>query len=144
MELKKTFFLNSQHKGEKSGYFYLNKETCVHPTNTSLLSLILFNNLKDFYLPSTFQIEADEIIDIIINNIDFAPHSFHLHGYHVWILAQVNSNDGYLNQSKLKTIAYNEINPIYRDTFTINPFSYLVFRFKTNNPSLWMMYCHND
>ncbi|CAF3313459.1 unnamed protein product, partial [Rotaria sp. Silwood2] len=145
----KTFIINqSVNHGkifsEKPGYFYLNNETFVHPTNTSLLSLLLFNNSKEFHLPSAFQVEADEIIDIVINNIDFAPDLFHLHGYHVWILAHGNSNDGYLNQSKLNTIAYNEISPIYRDTFTVNPFSYLVFRFKTDNPGSWMMHCHND
>ncbi|CAF4451949.1 unnamed protein product, partial [Adineta steineri] len=34
--------------------------------------------------------------------------------------------------------------PIYRDTFTVNPYSYLVFRFKANNPGIWMLHCHND
>jgi iron transport multicopper oxidase len=140
----KTMIYNSQYKGELPGYFYFNNETFVHPTNTSLLSLLLFDKSKGFHLSSSIQVGPDEIIDIVINNIDFAPHPFHLHGHHVWILAQGNKNDGYLNQTRLKTILHNKMNPIYRDTFTVNPYSYLVFRFKTDNPGLWMMHCHND
>jgi len=36
------------------------------------------------------------------------------------------------------------MNSIYRDIFTVNPYSYTVFRFKTNNPGILMMYYHND
>jgi iron transport multicopper oxidase len=136
----KTFIFNSQHKGENPGYFYFNNETFIHPTNQTLLSSILFNNSQEINWLSTIYIENDEIIDIIINNIDFAPHPFHLHGHHVWILAQGNTNDGNFNQS----IISNTYNPMYRDTFTVNAYSYIVFRFKTDNPGIWMMHCHNN
>ncbi|CAF0815586.1 unnamed protein product [Adineta steineri] len=35
-------------------------------------------------------------------------------------------------------------NPIYRDTFTINPYSYVIVRFKADNLGIWMLHCHND
>ncbi|KAG0417874.1 Iron transport multicopper oxidase fio1, partial [Dictyocoela muelleri] len=65
-------------------------------------------------------------------------------GHHVWVLAQGETNQLYFNQTTFKQIIYNEKNPVYRDTFTVNPFSYLVFRFKANNPGIWMMHCHNE
>jgi iron transport multicopper oxidase len=134
-----TFIFNSQFKGYKPGHFYFNNETFIHPINQSLLSLILSNQYQS--LSSFIQIENNQIIDLIINNIDYSSHPFHLHGHHVWILKQGNTNDGYLNQS----IHYNiTTNTIYRDTFTVNPFSHIIIRFKANNPGIWMMHCHND
>jgi len=140
----KTFIFDSKHKGSKPGYMYFNNETFIHPINQTLLSFILFNNPNQITWPSTIKISNNEIIDIIINNIDYAPHPFHLHGHHVWILSQGNTSDGYVNQTTFQNLIYNEINPIYRDTFTVNPYSYIVFRFKTDNPGIWMMHCHND
>ncbi|UJR10916.1 hypothetical protein I4U23_015102 [Adineta vaga] len=135
---------NSQHKGSQPGHFYLNNKTFVHPTNTSLLALLLHKNFQELSLSSIVYIENNEIIDMIINNIDFAPHPFHLHGHHVWVLAQGNTNDGYLNETTLETIDLNFNNPIYRDTFTVNPYSYIIVRFKADNPGIWMLHCHND
>ncbi len=140
----KTYIYNAQHKGEDPGAMYFNNQTFIHPTNLSLLSLLVLTNSKEFSWPGTVQFETNQIIDIIINNIDFAPHPFHLHGHHVWILSQGNTNGGYFNQSTFTNIISNKINPIYRDTFTVNPFSYIVFRLKTTNPGIWMMHCHND
>ncbi|CAF0817429.1 unnamed protein product [Adineta steineri] len=138
------YFFESQHKGSKPGYFYLNNHTFVHPTNRSLLSLLLYDNLQKLSISTAMHVENDEIIDLIINNIDFAPHPFHLHGHHVWILAQGKRNDGYVNETTLDNIKYNLKNPVYRDTFTINPYSYVIVRFKADNPGIWMLHCHND
>ncbi|CAF1670012.1 unnamed protein product [Adineta ricciae] len=79
-----------------------------------------------------------------VSNIDFAPHPFHLHGHHVWILAQGNRKEGYINETTIDDVTLNLKNPIYRDTFTINPYSYATVRFKANNPGIWMLHCHND
>ncbi|CAF0727235.1 unnamed protein product [Adineta steineri] len=142
----RTFIFDSKHQGSNPGYFYFNNQTFIHPINETLLSLLIYKNSSSAQLswPLTISIETNDIIDIIINNIDYASHPFHLHGHHVWILAQGNSSQGYFNQSTYNNIIYNEQNPIYRDTFTVNPYSYLVFRFKANNPGIWMLHCHND
>jgi iron transport multicopper oxidase len=132
-----TFIINSKFKGSQPGFFYFNNETFIHPINQTLLSFILFNH---FNYSSTFQISNNQIIDVIINNIDYDSHPFHLHGHHVWILSQGNASDGYFNQTTLNHFT----NPTYRDTFTVNPYSYILFRFKTDNPGLWMIHCHND
>ena len=140
----KTFIFDSKHKGSKPGYMYFNNETFIHPTNQTILSSILFSNSDEITWPATVKICHDEIVDIVINNIDYAPHPFHLHGHHVWVLSQGNTSHGYVNKTTFKYLSYNEINPIYRDTFTVNPRSYIVFRFKADNPGIWMMHCHND
>ncbi|CAF3645177.1 unnamed protein product [Rotaria sp. Silwood1] len=140
----KTLIFDSQFRVERLGHFYFNDATFVHPTNTSLLSSLLFDNFKQINLSSILNIETDEIIDIIINNIDYGSHPIHLHGHHAWILASGQTKDGYFNESTRINIVYNTINPVYRDTYTVNPYSYIVFRFKADNPGIWMMHCHND
>lgn len=140
----KTFIFDSYFYGNLPGHFYFNGATYVHPTNNTLLSSVLLDNYNQLNSSLIMNIQADDIIDIIINNMDYAPHPFHLHGHHLWLLSSGKTGDGYFNQSTQSDIAYNTINPIYRDTHTINPFSYIVFRFKADNPGIWMMHCHND
>ena len=140
----KTLIFNGQFQEGNPTGFYFNNATFVHPTNTTLLSLLLSSD-SSVYLPSAYPtIQNGDIIDVIINNIDFASHPFHLHGHHVWLLAVGKAGDGYVNKSTEANIIFNTINPTYRDTFTVNPSSYLIFRFKANNPGIWMMHCHND
>ena len=138
----KTFIFNSKHQGEQPGHFYVNNQTFIHPMNQTLFSTILHQNSSyEIEWSAVFHIEKDHLIDLVINNIDFAPHPFHLHGHHFWILKQGLRDDGYLNES---ISDYNITNPIYRDTFTVNAFSHAVIRFVTDNPGIWMMHCHND
>ena len=140
----KTFIFNGQFQESNPNGFYFNNVTFIHPTNTTLLSLLLSSKSASSLSSSSSQIESDDIVDVIINNIDFASHPFHLHGHHVWLLAMGKAGDGYFNESTRTNIVYNTIDPIYRDTYTVNPFSYLVFRFQADNPGIWMMHCHND
>ncbi|CAF1332906.1 unnamed protein product [Rotaria sordida] len=90
--------------------------TKFHVSNSQNIKTFIYNSKYNGQNPASVQVGNDEIIDVIINNIDFAPHPFHLHGHHVWILAQGNTKDGYFNQSTLDNILYNRISPIYRDT----------------------------
>ena len=141
----KTFIFNGQFQGggNQSG-FYFNNVTFVHPTNTTLLATVLDGNATELYASIDTHVESGDIVDVIMNNIDYASHPFHLHGHHAWLLASGKASDGYFNQSTQQNIVFNTVNPLYRDTYTVNPFSYLVFRFKADNPGLWMMHCHND
>ncbi|CAF1422576.1 unnamed protein product [Adineta ricciae] len=138
------FFLDSQHKGSQPGFFYINNHTFVHPTSQMMLASIVYDKMNDLQLSQFIRVENDNIVDLVINNIDFAPHPFHLHGHHVWILAQGNRKEGYINETTIDDVKLNLKNPIYRDTFTINPYSYAIVRFKANNPGIWMLHCHND
>ena len=116
----------------------------MHPPNTTLLATLLAGNASALDASLNAHVESGDIVDVIMNNVDYASHPFHLHGHHAWLLAVGNASGGYFNQSTQQNIVYNTVNPLYRDTYTVNPFSYLVFRFKADNPGLWMMHCHND
>ncbi len=75
--------------------------------------------------------------DIIVNQLDGAPHPFHLHGRPVSIVARgrgvINSTEG---------IELNLSNPTRRDTFTIGPESWVVLRLPLDNPGVWAFHCH--
>ena len=92
--------------------FYMNNETFVHPTNQTLLSSTFLSIiLTDYSLGHRlFKLKINQIIDVVINNIDYASHPFHLHGHHVWLLAQGNkSNEGYFNQINIyEHLIYND------------------------------------
>ena len=139
-ETIKTLIFNFQHKGRRPGYFYLNNHTFIHPINQTFLSFILYNHSEELEWPSTFRLESGQIYDLIINNIDYTSHPFHLHGHHLWILAQGYANESYIYHTN---ISY-PTKPVYRDTVTVNPFSYMIVRFQADNPGIWMMHCHND
>ena len=139
-----TLTFNSQFEDYQPHGVYFNNQTFVQPINRTLLSLLLYDNSSQLSWPMVIQIENKKIYDVIINNIDYAPHPFHLHGHHVWIVGQGRSNDGYLNETTIHNVTLNTTNAIYRDTFTVNPYSYLVFRFLTTNPGIWIIHCHND
>ena len=140
----KTFLFNGNFlPGNQPGFLY-NNTMFVHPGNRTLLSSVLADNEHEIRSPIHNFIERGDVIDIIINNIDYGSHPMHLHGHHVWILALGKANEGYINATTSEYLNYNLVNPMYRDTFTVNPFSYVVFRFVADNPGIWMMHCHND
>ena len=140
----RTIIYDSMHEGSEPGGFYFNNLTFTHGDNSTLLAAVLNNNLADINGQPGNRIEAGEIIDLVINNINIGSHPFHLHGHPTWLLAVGPSDGGYYNESTRNQIVYNIENATCRDTITVNSNSYIVFRFKANNPGVWMMHCHND
>jgi hypothetical protein len=61
-------------------------------------------------------------------------HPIHIHGHKFWVLG---SGEGYFKDSPL-----NLIDPIYRDTVDVPKNGWLVVRFKSDNPGVWLLHCH--
>jgi len=57
------------------------------------------------------------------------------------VLEEAAPDAGVYKKSKANL---NLKNPLYRDTATVNPHSYLVIQFEANNSGLWMFHCHID
>ncbi|CAF1445753.1 unnamed protein product, partial [Didymodactylos carnosus] len=119
---------------------HFNNISFLHLMDTTLLSLTRAQ--QPYPQSNNVQIiQYGDIIDIILNNHDTGEHPIHLHGHIFWILAAGKTNDGDYNSSQ---VVLNTLNPLARDTASINPISYMVLRFEANNPGLWMMHCHID
>ena len=68
-------------------------------------------------------------------------HPMHLHGHRVYVIARGAPGVGPFDPT---TCAVNTVNPILRDTITVNANSYIVLRFADSNPGVWFMHCHID
>lgn len=66
-------------------------------------------------------------------------HPFHLHGHHFWFLG---SGSGIYPGAEAAAKSLNTVNPPLKDTATLYPDSWLVFRFVADNPGTWLLHCH--
>lgn len=118
---------------------YANNISFQNPINPALLSSCEGKDPSNGNIfTQYFDINNQDIIDIIINNIGTQTHPIHLHGHHFWVLGTGKKNAGlFSNYSEL-----NVIDPVKRDTIQINELSWLVLRFKADNPGTWLLHCH--
>ncbi|KAK6927150.1 N-acetyltransferase B complex, non-catalytic subunit [Dillenia turbinata] len=67
-------------------------------------------------------------------------HPMHLHGYHIYVVAQ-----GFGNFDPRKDRAkFNLIDPPLRNTIDVPVGGWAVIRFVADNPGVWLMHCHLD
>jgi iron transport multicopper oxidase len=85
-----------------------------------------------------FVVSKDNIVQIVLNNFDEAIHPFHLHGHQFQVLERPASNSGPFSSDTSNFLG----DPMQRDTVTVNPKSYVVIRFKADNPGVWLFHCH--
>jgi len=64
-----------------------------------------------------------------------------LHGHDFWVLAMGEEDDGDFDPD---VDPINTKDPVFRDTVTVNPKSYVVLRFVVDNPGAWLLHCHID
>lgn len=135
--------------GNGINYAFFNNITYTKPKIPTLHTALSAGELATnelVYGTNTHSIvlQADDVIDIVVNNKDTGKHPFHLHG-HVFQLiergASVDDDDD--------PVAYNASDhaewpdyPMSRDTVYVNPQSYMVLRFRANNPGVWFFHCH--
>ena len=81
-----------------------------------------------------YQTSGVRTIDVLLDNHDERSHPLHLHGHKFWILAQ---GGGYVDENMLETVDLK--NPLYRDTASLNPFSWMLIRFVADNPGVWAL-----
>jgi len=79
----------------------------------------------------------------IINNDGDMSHPFHLHGHKFFM---IGVGPSYTKPSPFNRLLHHkELNwkdPILRDSFQINSFSWAVLLFNADNPGMWLFHCH--
>ena len=73
-----------------------------------------------------------------VNRTAMEQHPMHMHGHHFWVLGY--GNGSYISSESNSEL--NMVNPPMRDTVTVFPGSYTVFRFVADNPGTWLLHCH--
>ncbi|KAG5970751.1 hypothetical protein E4U55_001460 [Claviceps digitariae] len=139
---------------------FLNLDT----TNPELASQLLaspavaindqaFNQHRELVL----QTRGIRTVDLSINNFDDGAHPFHLHGHKFFVMAQARS--GYPPATAAAFAQYMQqqqqhggdgfatngmpLNPLRRDTVTVEGYSWVIIRVVLDNPGLWSLHCHN-
>ncbi|KAG6044562.1 hypothetical protein E4U39_003220 [Claviceps sp. Clav50 group G5] len=109
----------------------------------------VFDTEREYVL----QTRGIRTIDIAIDNFDDGAHPFHLHGHEFFVMAQAQS--GYPPSTAAAFAEYLKqqqqqqqyrgmpLNPLRRDTVTVEGYSWVVIRVVLDNPGLWSLHCHN-
>ncbi|KAK6458331.1 iron transport multicopper oxidase FET3 precursor [Scheffersomyces xylosifermentans] len=135
--------------GDGINYAFFNNITYTAPKVPTLMTVLSageFATNELVYGTNTHPIilQKDEVVDIVLNNLDTGTHPFHLHG-HVFQLIERHEAipDGE------SPVQFNETDhaewpeyPMSRDVVFVRPQSYIVMRFKANNPGVWFFHCH--
>ena len=91
---------------------------------------------------SVITLTEGQVVEIVFQNaraLNGAAefHPWHLHGHSFWIVGQ-----GQGNYNETLIADYNLKNPLLRDTFVLQPLSWIVVRFIADNPGVWLFHCH--
>ena len=87
------------------------------------------------------QFSSNDVVQLVINNYDGGEHPIHIHGRRLYVMGLGHKFSGPYNASR---DVLNSINPLLRDTVTVNPMSWIVLRFADHNPGVWPLHCHID
>ncbi|AMD20886.1 HDR144Wp [Eremothecium sinecaudum] len=135
-------------------YAFFNNITYVAPKVPTLMTVLSSGeNARDPRVygsnTHTYVYDKDEIVEIIINNHDTGRHPFHLHGRVFQVVARgpvvVTDKDTADDQETIEydpdSAEFREI-PMCRDTVYVEGKSWVVLRFKADNPGVWLFHCH--
>lgn len=80
-------------------------------------------------------------IELIVHNKDEAPHPFHLHGHHFWVMETAESATMvpsiYFDPHGDRSQRYELVGRAKRDTVHIPTLGYAVLRWRMDNPGVW-------
>lgn len=83
----------------------------------------------------TFVFERGEIVEITVHNKHMWKHPLHLHGHNFQV---INRTKGMIEGPPEGQA------PMRRDTVMVNSHGWLTFRFRADNPGVWLMHCHME
>lgn len=82
-------------------------------------------------------------MEIILNNNDAGKHPFHLHGHVFQVAARSAADAGFFDAGNSShTEDWARRTPMRRDTVLVRPHGYMVLRFQSDNPGIWLFHCH--
>ena len=87
-----------------------------------------------------FVLKYGEIIELVINNQHENLHPMHLHGHQYQVLQRGFPDTGGTWDGKYDANVSSY--PVRRDTVMLNKNSSSVWRFKADNPGVWLFHCH--
>lgn len=132
---------------EDTATLFLTQASLFSPSSISTSPSPIYSDLTQL----TFTSQQPETIDIILNNLDDGAHPFHLHGHTFFIMASGAgrymdpeiASKFHMDPTIYQLGGVGEVGaPMRRDTVLLPAFSFVVLRFRTDNPGLWAFHCH--
>lgn len=80
-----------------------------------------------------------QVVELIISDYGDSGHPLHLHGHTFWVMGYGKGEEGPFNETHHRPILRSGVR---KETMAVQPRSWLVIRFRANNPGLWLFHCH--
>lgn len=131
-------------------YYFLNNITMTHAKVPTLFSVLTAPDDSTAQNASIYGhdthpivLNHNEVVQFVVNNNDDDPHPFHLHGHQFQCVKRGPEQEEFTpydpnSGNKLP------VSPMRRDTFVVKGYSYIVIRFRADNPGVWLFHCHVD
>ncbi|RLV89401.1 Iron transport multicopper oxidase FET3 [Spathaspora sp. JA1] len=135
--------------GNGVNYAFFNNITYTTPKVPTLLTALsagqsATNAMVYGSNTNSFVLQPNDVVDVVVNNLDTGKHPFHMHGHAFQVIERheaIDDNDPPVGFNSSDHAAWPEY-PMIRDTVYVLPQSYMVLRFKADNPGVWMFHCH--
>jgi iron transport multicopper oxidase len=88
-----------------------------------------------------FVVGPNEVVEIVLNNLDFGGHPWHLHGHQFQTVARSRPHAGLYDPNNPGTLPSV---PMRRDTVNVLPGGNIALRFKSGNPGVFLFHCRKS
>ncbi|KAF2641981.1 iron transport multicopper oxidase FET3 precursor [Massarina eburnea CBS 473.64] len=127
-----------------ANYAFFNDVTWIAPKVPTLYTVLstganATNPLIYGSNTNQFVLQANEVVEIILNNDDPGKHPFHLHGHAFQVIHRSDEDSGFYNPTNTPPFPRT---PMRRDTVLVHPNANMVLRFRSDNPGVWLFHCH--
>ncbi|KAJ4989338.1 multicopper oxidase [Stagonosporopsis vannaccii] len=144
VDMTVTLDLKMDNLGDGANYAFFNDITYVEPAVPALFTVMssgehASNPLIYGSHTNSFVLNANQTIEIVLNNNDDGKHPFHLHGHAFQVIERSEEDAGSYTIEKRST---SPSVPMRRDTVLVQPNGYAVLRFRSDNPGVWLFHCH--
>ncbi|KAI8536199.1 hypothetical protein RHMOL_Rhmol10G0237300 [Rhododendron molle] len=103
------------------------------------------NNTNATTSSSIYKLQFNSTVDIILQNANSMSnktsetHPWHLHGHDFWVMGY---GQGKFDINSDPKKYYNLVNPIMKNTVSVQPYGWTALRFVADNPGVWAFHCH--
>ncbi|KAH7861844.1 hypothetical protein Vadar_031657 [Vaccinium darrowii] len=93
-----------------------------------------------------YKLRFNSVVDIILQNANTLSkntsetHPWHLHGHNFWVMGYGKGKFDIHEDPK----KYNLVDPILKNTVSVQPYGWTALRFRADNPGVWFFHCHID
>lgn len=117
-------------------YLVNGKSFDMHSINPPLIWRVFNNEPLPDHVGEFITLPYNKVIQLVIESTVMMGHPLHMHGHHMYVMG------GGLGSWDKNLSSLNTKDPHVRDTISMGRNQWMVTRFVSNNPGVWMFHCH--